>query len=107
MVASQHTIAQPTALFAYVLLAITHGYMVVMKRLRSTTMVASNPAVPTFFAYSKNAVPLFLPASEKKAGTAGYEATTIVQIYKIHVVVSSVSPQEVLALQHLDVTEYL
>ena len=36
--------------------------------------LASNPAVPNFFAYSKTAVPLFLPASEKKAGTAGYEA---------------------------------
>ena len=40
-------------------------------------VVASNPAVPTFFAYSKNAVPLFLPASEKKAGTAGYEARRV------------------------------
>ena len=34
-------------------------------------LVASNPAVLTFFAYSKK---LFLLASEKKAGTAGYEA---------------------------------
>ena len=33
--------------------------------------LASNPAVPTFFAYSKTA---FSSCKRKKAGTAGYEA---------------------------------
>ena len=36
-----------------------------------TYSLASNPAVPPFFAYSKNAVRLFLPASEKKLGRLG------------------------------------